>query len=75
MILFLDRLVKINATEFLFSFSFCFLGLHPQYMEVSKFPPRGRIGATPASLHHSYSNVGSKLCLQPTPQLTATLDS
>ena len=34
---------------------------------------RGRIGATAAVLHHSHSNTGSKLCLQPT-QLTAMLD-
>ena len=29
---------------------------------------------TAAGLHHSHSNTGSKLCLQPTPQLTATID-
>ena len=33
---------------------------------------RDRIGAAAASLHHSHSNAGSKLCLRPTPQLTAT---
>ena len=32
---------------------------------------RGLIGATFASLRQSHSNVGSKLCLRPTPQLTA----
>ena len=36
---------------------------------------RGWIGAASAGLHHSYSNAGSKLSLQPTPQLMATLDS
>ena len=36
---------------------------------------RGQIGAGAAGLHHSYSNVGSKLSLQPTPWLTAMLDS
>ena len=36
---------------------------------------RGRIGAAAASLHHSHSNAGSKLCLPPIPQLMATLDS
>ena len=36
---------------------------------------RGWIGATAASLHHSYSNAGSKLGLWPTPQLMATPDS
>ena len=35
---------------------------------------RGRIGATAAGLHHSYSNAGSALCLRPTPQLRAMLD-
>ena len=35
---------------------------------------RGRIKATAASLHHSYSNAGSEPCLRPTPQLMARLD-
>ena len=35
---------------------------------------RGLIGAEAAGLHHSYSNTGSKLSLQPTPQLMAMLD-
>ena len=36
---------------------------------------RGLIGATTAaSLCQSHSNAGSELCLQPTPQLTATPD-
>ena len=38
------------------------------------FQARGPIGAVAASLHQSLSNVGSKPSLQPTPQLTATLD-
>ena len=33
---------------------------------------RGQIGATAASLHHSYSNARSKLFLWPIPQLIAT---
>ena len=36
---------------------------------------RGRIGARAACLCHSHSNIGSKPCLSPTPQLTVTLDS
>ena len=32
---------------------------------------RGRIGAVSAALYHSYSNEGSELFLQPTPQFTA----
>ena len=35
---------------------------------------RGRIGTTSASLCHSHSNRASELHLQPTAQLTATLD-
>ena len=35
---------------------------------------RGLIGAVAAGLHQSHSNTGSELRLQPTPQLTATLD-
>ena len=35
---------------------------------------RGPIRATAASLHHSHSNRGSKLHLQPIPQLTVMLD-
>ena len=35
---------------------------------------RGQIGAMAAGLCQSHSNVGSKPHLQPTPQLTATLD-
>ena len=34
---------------------------------------RGQIRAVDAGLHHSHSNTGSKPCLQPTPQLMATL--
>ena len=33
-----------------------------------------RIKAVAAGLRHSLSNLGSKPCLQPPPQLTATLD-
>ena len=35
---------------------------------------RGPIGAVAASLRQSHSNAGSEPRLQPTPQLTATLD-
>ena len=35
---------------------------------------RGLIGAVAAGLHQSHSNAGSQPCLQPTPQLMATLD-
>ena len=35
---------------------------------------RGQIGAAGAGLHHSHSNAGSELHLQPTPRLLATPD-
>ena len=35
---------------------------------------RDLIGATAAGLHHSHSKAGSEPNLQPTPQLTATLN-
>ena len=35
---------------------------------------RGRIGAVAAGLRQSHSNTGPEPRLQPTPQLTATLD-
>ena len=35
---------------------------------------RGLIGAVVASLHQSHRNTGSKLSLQPTPQIMATPD-
>ena len=34
----------------------------------------GQIGAVAAGLHHSHSNTRPKLCMQPTPQLTAMPD-
>ena len=50
-------------------FFLLFKDTHSQYMEVPS-----QIGTTAAGLHHSH-NAGSELCLQPTPQLTATLKS
>ena len=34
----------------------------------------GQIGATATGLCHCHSDVGSELCLQPTPQLMVMLD-
>ena len=36
-------------------------------MACGDFQAKDRIGATAAGLHHSHSNVGSKLPLQPIP--------
>ena len=52
-------------------FVFVFLGPHPQH---GSSQARGQIRAAAASLHHSHSHAIPELHLQPTPQLTATLD-
>ena len=52
---------------------FCLFRATPQAYGSSQ--ARCQIGATAAGLHHSHNNMGSELCLQPTPQLTAMLDS
>ena len=49
-----------------------FLGPPPKAYGVSQ--ARGLTRAVAAGLHQSYSNSGSELHLQPTPQLTATPD-
>ena len=48
------------------------LGPHPWHTEVPRLG--GQIGAGATGLYHSHGNLGSKLCLQPIPQLTATLN-
>ena len=49
---------------------FCFLGLYMQHMEVL----RPGVKLELQLLRQSQSNLGSKTCLWPTPQLTATSD-
>ena len=44
------------------------------FCAFSKAAPVGQIGAVAAGLHHSHSNARSQPHLQPTPQLTATLE-
>ena len=58
--------------KFLFIYLFLLFRATPVACESSQ--ARGPIRATAASLHHSYSNAGSKPHLQPTPQLVATPD-
>ena len=53
-----------------FFFFFFFLRATPAAYRASQ--ARGQIEV--ASLHHSHSNIGSKLHLQPTPQLMALPD-
>ena len=51
---------------------FFFLRVAPA--EYGSSQARSQIGAAATSLHHSHTNIGSKLCLQPTPKLMATPD-
>ena len=55
-----------------FTYLFFFLG--PQ-SGIWKLPGWGSNRSCNSGLHHSHSNAGFKLCLQPTPQLVAMLDS
>ena len=64
--------LKENPKLFFF---FCSVFFRVELVAYGGSQARGLIGAIVASLHYSHSNVGSKLCLQPTPQLTATPDS
>ena len=57
---------------FIFYFSFVFFGAAP--MTNGDSQTRGQIGAIAAGLYHSHNNMGSKPCLQTTPQLTAMPD-
>jgi len=62
---------------FLFFFFFFFFLFAISWAAPSAYggsQARGHIGAVATSLRQSHSSVGSKLRLQPTPQLTATPD-
>ena len=58
---------------FFFFWSFVFLGLHLQHVEVPRLG--GLIRAVAAGLHHGHSNARSELRLWPTPQLMAMPDA
>ena len=55
-----------------FFFVFCLLGATP--LAYGSSQAKGLIGAVAAGLHYSHRNTASKQHLQPTPQLTATLN-
>ena len=64
-----------EATEcFVCLFVCCCLLFRATLAALGGARARGQIGATAAGLCHSHSNARSKLCLQPTPQLTAMPD-
>ena len=54
-------------------FAFFFLIFRTEPVAYGGSQARGPVRAVAAGLHQSHSNVGSELCLQPIPQLTATL--
>ena len=60
-----SQILANNMVEIFFSF----LGPHPWHMEIPRLG--GPIRAAAAGLHHSHSNLGSQLHLQPTLQLMA----
>ena len=49
------------------------LGPHLQHMEVPRLGVKSEL--QPLAYTTAHSNVGSELCLQPTPQLTAMPDT
>ena len=59
-----------NETMQVGGFSCCLFRAAPAAYRGSQ--ARGQIGAVGAGLHHSHNDMGSKPCLQPTPQLKAT---
>ena len=66
-----DKDSRISFSRFLFFFFGLFRAPPVAY---GGSQGRGQIGAVAIGLHHSHSNAGFKPHLQPTPQLTATLD-
>ena len=59
---------------FFFFFFFFFLSFRATSVVDGSSQARGQIRAVTASLCQSHSNMGSKVCLRPTPELTATPD-
>ena len=62
-------MMVITLLTFLFIYLFIYLAFTAAPRAYGSSQAGGQIGAIMDSLHHSYSNVGSKLCLRPTPQL------
>ena len=64
----------LAATEYHVFFFFFFAISWAAPMAYGGSQSMGQIGAVAAGLHHSHRNAGSKLQLQPTPQLMAMPD-
>ena len=67
---------ELNVLEkkFRFDFFVFFFFFRASLTAHGSFQARGQIRTTAVSLHHSHSNMESKLHLRPTPQLRATPD-
>ena len=63
--------IVILLLFYLFIYLFVFLSFRAA---PAAYAGSQAIGAVASGLHHSHSNVGSELRLQPTPQLMATWD-
>ena len=64
-----------SPPSFLLYFYFCLFAFsRATPVAYGDSQARGLIGAVSAGLHQSHNNTGSEPHLQPTPQLTATLD-
>ena len=70
----LIQLPSLSASSSTFFFFCLFVFSRATPTAYGGSQARGLIGAVAAGLHQSHSNAGSKLRLQPTPQLTAKLD-
>ena len=64
--------MQVSLGQYIYIFVFCLLRAAPTAYGDSQ--AGGLIRAVTAGLHHSRRNSGSEPHLQPTPQLTATLD-
>ena len=70
-----DKSFKIECYILMqFLFFFFFLLFRATFAAHGSSQVSTLIRATAAGLYHSHSHVGSKLCLQPASQLTATPD-
>ena len=69
-----DILVSIKIQVLGLLFFLVFLSFRAAPAAYGGYQARGPIGTVATGLCHSYSNAGSKPCLQPTPQFTAMLD-
>ena len=67
-LVYIHRVVCFYYIVVLFNFIYLFI-FRATPTAYGSSQTKGLIGATAAGPRHSHSNEGSKLCLQPTPQL------